>query len=104
MEEKRVGKSLISSTWKPAGGKRIVPTIVSNWHKNWSSGTESKVESRPPTTGTQKKGVLWKRSPVSHRDKQDPQRRAIKQDELDMLELAAAAGEIDLLYLSGVWI
>jgi hypothetical protein len=36
---------------------------------------------------------------VSHRDKQDPQQRAIKQADLDMLELAAAAGEIDLLYL-----
>jgi hypothetical protein len=36
---------------------------------------------------------------VSHRDKQDTQQRAIKQADLDMLELAAAAGEIDLLYL-----
>jgi hypothetical protein len=41
---------------------------------------------------------------VSHRDKQDPQQRAIKQADLDMLELATAVGEIDLLYLSGVWI
>ena len=36
---------------------------------------------------------------MSHRDKQDTQQRAIKQADLDMLELAAAAGEIDLLYL-----
>lgn len=36
---------------------------------------------------------------MSHRDKQDSQQRAIKQADLDMLELAAAAGEIDLLYL-----
>ena len=36
---------------------------------------------------------------MSHRQKQDPQKRAIKQTDLDMLELAAAAGEIDLLYL-----
>ncbi len=36
---------------------------------------------------------------MSHRDKQDPKQRAIKQADLDMLELAAAAGEIDLLYL-----
>jgi hypothetical protein len=36
---------------------------------------------------------------VSHRDQQDSQQRAIKQADLDMLELAAAAGEIDLLYL-----
>jgi len=35
---------------------------------------------------------------VSHRDKQDPKQRAIKQADLEMLELAAA-GEIDLLYL-----
>lgn len=36
---------------------------------------------------------------MSHRDQQDPQQRAIKQADLDMLELAAAAPEIDLLYL-----
>lgn len=36
---------------------------------------------------------------MSHRDKQDPKQRAIKQADLEMLELAAAAGEIDLLYL-----
>lgn len=36
---------------------------------------------------------------MSHRDKQDLRARAIKQADLDMLELAAAAGEIDLLYL-----
>ena len=36
---------------------------------------------------------------MSHRDKQDPQQRAIKQADLELLELAAAAGEIDLLYL-----
>jgi transposase len=42
---------------------------------------------------------MWKRTRVSHRDKQAPEQRAIKQADLDMLELAAAAGEIDLLYL-----
>jgi transposase len=36
---------------------------------------------------------------VSHRDKQDSKQRAIKQADLDLLELASAAGEIDLLYL-----
>jgi hypothetical protein len=36
---------------------------------------------------------------VSHQDKQDPKQRAIKQADLEMLELTAAAGEIDLLYL-----
>lgn len=35
---------------------------------------------------------------MSHRDKQDPKQRAIKQADLEMLELAAA-GEIDFLYL-----
>ena len=33
--------------------------------------TVSKVESRPPATDTQRKGVLWKRNRVSHRDKHD---------------------------------
>ncbi|AFZ22329.1 hypothetical protein Mic7113_6768 (plasmid) [Allocoleopsis franciscana PCC 7113] len=42
---------------------------------------------------------MWKRTRVSHRDKQDSEQRAIKQADLDMLELAAATGEIDLLYL-----
>jgi hypothetical protein len=50
------------------------------------SRAASQVESRPPATGTQKKGVLWKRSRVSHRDKQDPKQRAIKQADLEMLE------------------
>ena len=36
---------------------------------------------------------------MSHRDKQDPKRRAIKQADLDMLELSAAVGEIYLFYL-----
>jgi len=53
--------------------------------------TASKVESRPPATGTQKKGLLWKHSRVSHRDKHDPERRAIKQADLDMLELTAGS-------------
>lgn len=43
--------------------------------------------------------MIWKRTRVSHRDKQDPQRRALGQADLDMLELAAAVGEIDLFYL-----
>ena len=43
--------------------------------------------------------MQWKRSRVSHREKQDRQQRSLKQADLDMLELAAAAGEIDLLYL-----
>jgi putative transposase len=43
--------------------------------------------------------VIWKRTRHSHRNLQDPVERAIKQADLDMLELAAAAGEIDLFYL-----
>ncbi|MGF1496263.1 MAG: IS630 family transposase [Elainellaceae cyanobacterium] len=43
--------------------------------------------------------MIWKRTRHSHRQKQDPQQKAIKQGDLDMLEWAAAAGEIDLGYL-----
>jgi hypothetical protein len=43
--------------------------------------------------------VIWKRTRQSHRNLQDPVERAIKQADLDMLEFAAAAGEIDLFYL-----
>jgi putative transposase len=43
--------------------------------------------------------VIWKRARKSHQGKQDPLARSIKQADLDMLELAAAVGEIDLKYL-----
>jgi putative transposase len=43
--------------------------------------------------------VDWKRARKSHKGKQDPVARANKQADLDMLELAAASGEIDLKYL-----
>lgn len=43
--------------------------------------------------------MIWKRTRHSHRGKQDPLERAIKQADLDMLELAAAVGEIDLWFL-----
>lgn len=46
-----------------------------------------------------KKKSCWKRARPSHKGKQDPLRREIKQADLEMLELAAAAGEIDLKYL-----
>lgn len=46
--------------------------------------------------------MIWKRTRQSHRDKQDPQQRQFKQSDLDMLELAAAAGEIELKYREGV--
>jgi transposase len=46
-----------------------------------------------------KKNYRWKRTRHSHRNQQNPELRAIKQADLDMLELAAAAGEINLKYL-----
>ncbi|AFY81179.1 IS630 family transposase [Oscillatoria acuminata] len=46
-----------------------------------------------------KKGIIWKRTRISHKNKQDPEERSIKQADLDMLEFAAAAREIDLKYL-----
>ena len=58
-----------------------------------------KIESRQIKTGTQKKGINWKRAKKSHKGKQDPVVRAKKQEDDDMLELSAAAGEIDLKYL-----
>lgn len=44
------------------------------------------------------RGISWKRTRKSHRNNQDPNFKAVKQADLEMLELAAAAGEIDLLY------
>lgn len=46
-----------------------------------------------------KKGIIWKRTRISHKNKQNPEERQKKQADLEMLELAAAAGEIDLKYL-----
>ena len=43
--------------------------------------------------------MIWKRTRQSHQDKQDATQRQLKQADLDMLELAAAAGEINLKYL-----
>jgi hypothetical protein len=43
--------------------------------------------------------MIWKRTRVSHKDKQDPVVRELKKADLEMLELAAAIGEIDLKYL-----
>ncbi len=43
--------------------------------------------------------MRWKRTRQSHRERQDPEQRATKQADLDMLEFAAASGEIDLYYL-----
>ena len=55
--------------------------------------------SRPIKTNTKKKGLIWKRARKSHKGKQEIAVRQIKQADLDMLEWAAAAGEIDLKYL-----
>ncbi|MCP6757695.1 MAG: IS630 family transposase [Fischerella sp. CENA71] len=46
-----------------------------------------------------KKGVMWKRTFNSHKGKQDPVVQQIKQADLEMLELSAAVGEIDLKYV-----
>ncbi|WP_224095901.1 IS630 family transposase [Nostoc sp. MS1] len=46
-----------------------------------------------------KKGVIWKRTRKSHKGKQDPVVQQIKQADLEMLELSAAVGEIDLKYV-----
>ena len=46
-----------------------------------------------------KRGIIWKRTRKSHKGKQDPALQQIKQADLDMLGLCAAAGEIDLKYL-----
>ena len=43
--------------------------------------------------------MRWKRIRISHQAKQDPVNRASKQADMDMLELAAAHGVIDLKYL-----
>lgn len=46
-----------------------------------------------------KKELMWKRTCPSHRDKQHPQDKQVKQGDLEILELAYAAGEICLKYL-----
>lgn len=43
--------------------------------------------------------MIWKRTRKSHKRKQNPVIREKKQADLDMLQLAAANGEIDLKYL-----
>jgi DDE superfamily endonuclease len=46
-----------------------------------------------------KKNYRWKRTRHSHQNKQNPLTRSIQQADLDLLELAAAAGDIQLKYL-----
>lgn len=46
-----------------------------------------------------KKGWRWKRTRHSHRGKQDPEQKQLKQADLDTLKLAAQDGHIDLKYL-----
>lgn len=43
--------------------------------------------------------MIWKRTRHSHRGKQNPNEKAKKLADLEMLQWAAAAGEIDLFYL-----
>lgn len=46
-----------------------------------------------------KKKYAWKRTRVSMKDKQNEEEKALKKADLEMLELAAGAGEICLKYL-----
>jgi putative transposase len=43
--------------------------------------------------------VIWKRTRKSHKGNLDPVLQQIKQADLEMLELSAAVGEIDLKYV-----
>lgn len=43
--------------------------------------------------------MIWKRTGQSYKNKQDPEQRQFKQADKEMLELAAAAAEIQLKYL-----
>ena len=61
--------------------------------------SQRETKCRSVKTGTEKKALIWKRGRKSHKGKQDPVVRALKQADLDMLALAAATGEIDLKYL-----
>jgi hypothetical protein len=79
------------------GNREHDPPQPSNIWKNASA--PGKVESSAPRRGAQKKGVIWKRTRQSHHAKQDPIAKATKQSDLNMLELSAAAGELDLFYL-----
>jgi len=45
------------------------------------------------------KGAGWKRTRHSHRGKQDPEQKQLKQADLNTLKLAAQEGYIDLKYL-----
>ena len=43
--------------------------------------------------------MIWKRTRQSHSQRQDKKQKYLKQADLDMVELSAAAGEIDFFYL-----
>ena len=62
-------------------------------------GATSLFECRSSATGAQKKGVVWKRTRHSYRDKQDPVERETKQADLETLQKFQAEGLIDLFYL-----
>jgi transposase len=44
-------------------------------------------------------GIRWKRTRSSHKKKQDPELKAIKQQQLEELERMAQNGEVDLYYM-----
>jgi hypothetical protein len=69
--------------------------------RTWQPEDIEYLEPQPGFSATvaKKKRIIWKRSRQSHKSKQDPKLRQAGQGDLDMLQLAAAAGEICLKYL-----
>jgi hypothetical protein len=57
------------------------------------------LECRPDSAVAAKKGFRWKRTRHSHKHKQDPKAKRVKQADLDTLKLAAEEGLILLKYL-----
>ncbi|MEH1791003.1 MAG: IS630 family transposase [Nostoc sp.] len=79
---------------------RVEPRTYNSSQLSQKLKTERNVQLSPDRLRrVLKKGVNWKRARKSHNRKQDALAKAKKQADLEMLELSAAAGEIDLKYL-----
>jgi transposase len=78
---------------------QLTQKLESEAPKGAASLTQRETKCRQVKTGAKKKGIIWKRVRKSHKGKQNPVVREERQADLDMLELAAATGEIDLKYL-----
>lgn len=76
----------------------LAPTIAINSLK---TGSTEAGEAEPKTIAipSTKKGFRWKRTRHSHRGKQDPEQKQLKQADLDTLKVAAQEGYIELKYL-----